>query len=75
MMFYISAAIARDRPIDGHPVEGDTVHREVFLEPTMFDIEDIWDVGVQGRGGGIPAPVYYTPNAHTPTTAKQMREM
>lgn len=41
MMFYISAAIARDRPIDGHPVEGETVHREVFLEPTMFDIEDI----------------------------------
>ncbi len=41
MMFYISAAVARDRPIDGHPVEGETVHREVFLEPTMFDIEDI----------------------------------
>lgn len=41
MMFYISAAIARNRPIDGHPVEGETLHRAVFLEPTMFDIEDI----------------------------------
>lgn len=41
LMFYISDAITRDKPIDGHPVEGETELREVFLEPTMFDIEDI----------------------------------
>lgn len=70
-MFCISAAITRNKPIDGHPVEGETVHREVFLEPTMFDIEVIWEVRGTGEGreggGGIPAPVhiYYTPNAHT----------
>lgn len=67
-IFYISGVVTTNKPIDGHPVESEIVHGEVFLEPTMFDTRYLRPGGNDGGVPFLPLSIYITPPTHTPTT-------